>query len=112
MVIAYILKVILDSWIVGHVSTFLLRRLIIVNKRWQLNLIGNEELNKVLGVGIMKWFLVNSFIKHANRRLQVPGGKPKLEQLTQLSSTVGHDRASHCHEHHRESLSRITAASE
>lgn len=84
MAIAYILKVIVDSWIVGHVSTLLLKRVISINKLLQLNFIRNEKINRLIGVGIFRWVLANSFIKYFNRRLQISNKKPNMNKLIEV----------------------------
>jgi hypothetical protein len=84
MAIVYILKVIIVSWMIGHASSLLLNRVTSINKRLHLKFVGNERLNKLIGVGICKWVLVNSCIKYFNPRLQISINKPNLNELIQL----------------------------
>lgn len=80
----YILKLIFISWVVGHASTLLLKRVISLNNLPHLNFIRNEMLNKLIGVGIIKWILVNSPIKYFNRNLQISDIKLNLNKLNEL----------------------------
>ncbi len=88
MVTVYILKEVFISWMIGHASTLLLRGVISISKLPQLNFIGNEKLNKLIGVGICKWVLANSFIKYFNRGLQMPVKKPNASELLELRDAM------------------------
>ncbi|MDP6557600.1 MAG: hypothetical protein QGG71_23245 [Pirellulaceae bacterium] len=95
MIIAYILKVIVISWMAGHALTLILKRVISLNKLLQLNFIGNEKVNKLIGVGVLKWVLVNSFIKYFNRRLQISDKKPNLTKLIELREEMAYAETVH-----------------
>jgi len=88
MVIAYIAKVIFTSWVIGHAATLLLKGIIPLSKLSTLNFIGNEKLNKLIGMGLFKWVLVHSFIKYFNRRLQMANRKPNLKELIALKESM------------------------
>ena len=95
MAIVYTLKVIFISWIIGHASTLLLRKVISIDKLLQLNVVRNEKLNKLIGVGICRWVLVNSFIKYFTPRLQISVKKPSLNELIELREAMTYAETVH-----------------
>jgi hypothetical protein len=95
MAIMYTVKVIFISWMIGHASTLLLRRVTAIDKLLQIKFIGSEKLNKLVGVGICKWVLTNSFIKYFNRRLQISVEKPNLNTLIELREAMSYAEAVH-----------------
>jgi len=66
-----------------------------LNKWLQLNFIKNEKLNKLIGVGLCKWVLANSFIKYFNRRLQILVSKPGLNELIELREAMTYAETVH-----------------
>ena len=95
MAVAYVLREIFISWMVGHASTLLLGRMISIDAILNLNCIRNERLNKLIGVGVCKRALVSSFIKHFNRRLRLSGAKPSVNQLTELRESMTYAETVH-----------------
>jgi hypothetical protein len=95
MAIAYSLKVIVDSWILGHVSTLLLKRVIPLSRIGPFNLLRSEKVNRLIGVGVLKWVLANSFIKHFNRRLQLSEKKPDSKRLIGLREAMTYAEVVH-----------------
>lgn len=69
--------------------------MISINKLLQVDFIGNEKLNKLIGVGVCKWILVNSFIKYFNRRLQISVKKPNLNELIELRGAMTYAETVH-----------------
>lgn len=66
------------SWIVGMVvNAFLRKTEFYDNKLSNLNFIKNEKLNKIIGIGIFKWIVKNTFFKFFNQKLKI---KRKIEK--------------------------------
>ena len=95
MAVVYLLKQIFISWMVGHASTLLLGRLIPLDALLKLNLVGNEKLNELIGVGRYKRVLANSVIRHFNRRLRLSVMKPSVSQLTELRESMTYAETVH-----------------
>ena len=95
MIIVYILKVIVISWMIGHASAIVLRGTNLLGKLWQFNFVKNEKTNELIGVGVLKWVLVNSFIKYFNRQLHISDKKPSLNQLSRLREEMTYAEVVH-----------------
>ena len=95
MAAVYLLKQIFISWMVGHASTLLLRRVIPIDALLKVSFVGNEKLNKLIGVGSCKRVLANSFIRHFNRRLRLSVMKPNVSQLAELRESMTYAETVH-----------------
>ena len=66
------------SFIVGMTLNAILRRTEFYNKKLStLNFIKSESLNKIIGIGIFKWIVKNTFFKLFNQKLKL---KKKIEK--------------------------------
>lgn len=66
------------SWIVGiTVGAFAGKTAFYSKNLSSLNFIKNEKLNKIIGVGIFKWIVKNTFFKFFNQKLKL---KKKIEK--------------------------------
>jgi hypothetical protein len=95
MAIVYNLKVMFISWVIGHASTLLLNRMISNNKLLKLNFVRSEKVNKLIGVGIYKWVLTNSFVRYFNPRLQITVKKPNLSELLEIRAAMTYAETVH-----------------
>lgn len=60
------------SWIVGMIITVLARKSNYYNNKLSnLNFIRSEKLNSIIGVGVIKWIVKNTFFKFFNQKLKV-----------------------------------------
>lgn len=66
------------SFIMGMAINAVLRRTVFYNNKLSsLNFVKNETLNKVIGIGIFKWVIKNTFLKFFNQKLKL---KKKIEK--------------------------------
>lgn len=66
------------SWIIGMSINAVLRKTEFYNKNLSsLNFIKSENLNKIIGIGIFKWIVKNTFFKYLNQKLKL---KKKIEK--------------------------------
>ena len=66
------------SWIVGMIINAILRKTEFYNKKLSnLNFIKSQNLNRIIGIGIFKWVVKNTFFKYFNQKLKL---KRKIEK--------------------------------
>ncbi len=66
------------SFMVGIVVNTVLRKTEFYNRSLSsLNFIKSEKLNKIIGLGVFKWFIKNTFFKYLNQSLTL---KKKIEK--------------------------------
>lgn len=66
------------SWIVGMALNVLLRKTGSYDRKLSnLNFIKNEKLNRIIGIGIFKWIVKNTFFRFFNQKLKL---KKKIEK--------------------------------
>ena len=66
------------SWIVGMIINAILRKTEFYNKKLSnLNFIKSQNLNRIIGIGIFKWIVKNTFFKYFNQKLKL---KRKIEK--------------------------------
>ena len=76
------------SFMVGMILTFLVRKSSLYqNKLSNLNFITNENLNKFLGVNLLKWIVKNTFFKYLNQNLKM-NKSFKVLDLNQIRSEM------------------------
>lgn len=80
---------------IGHAGTLILKSVISLNKLPKHTFIRSEKLNRLLGVGVCRWILANSFIKYFNPRLRISMNKPNLNELIELSKAMSYAEAVH-----------------
>ena len=75
MIIKYIsfgISIVFISFIVGMMVTALVRKTDIYNKTLSnLNFIKSDAINSIIGVGIIKWIIKNTFFKFLNQKLKI-----------------------------------------
>lgn len=83
------------SWIVGIMINALLQNTRFYRKQLSnLNFIKSDALNKIIGLGVFKWIVKNTFFKFFNQKLQLKG-KINMTDLDYLRkqmtiSEIGH----------------------
>ena len=75
MIIKYFsfsVSIVFVSFIVGMIITALIRKTNFYNKELStLNFVKSEMINKIIGVGIVKWIVKNTFFKFLNQKLKL-----------------------------------------
>lgn len=75
MIIKYLsfgISLIFISFIVGMVMTLIIGKTDFYNKTLaNLNLIKSEVLNNIIGIGVIKWIVKNTFFKFFNQKLKI-----------------------------------------
>ncbi|MFC3562524.1 glycosyl-4,4'-diaponeurosporenoate acyltransferase CrtO family protein [Pedobacter jamesrossensis] len=76
------------SWIVGMAVNAILRKTEFYEKKLSnLNFVENKKLNKIIGIGIFKWIVKNTFFKFFNQKLKLKK-KIKENDLNKLRSEM------------------------
>lgn len=66
------------SWIIGMIiDAFLIKTPFYQEKLTNLNFVKSKKLNKLMGIGVIKWIIKNTFFKFFNPKLKM---KSKMEQ--------------------------------
>ena len=80
--LSFSISIAVISWIVGMTINAILRKTeFYKNKLSSLNFLKSEKLNKIIGIGLFKWIVKNTFFKFFNQKLKL---KKKIEK-TDLS---------------------------
>lgn len=93
--IGYSISITFISWIVGLLVTAIIRKKSFFQEKLSnLNFIKSEPVNRIIGIGILKWLIKNTFIKIFNPNLKVKrnGGVDELVVLRHQMTVaeVGH----------------------
>lgn len=76
------------SWIVGMIINAVLIKTPYYNQKLSnLNFLGNENLNKYIGIEIFKWLIIHSIFKYFNPKLSLKK-KIKITELTDLRNEM------------------------
>jgi len=76
--LSFSISIAVISWIVGMTIGAILRKTeFYKNKLSKLNFLKSEKLNKLIGMGIFKWIVKNTFFKFFNQKLKL---KNKIEK--------------------------------
>ncbi|RZK19013.1 MAG: hypothetical protein EOO86_08605 [Pedobacter sp.] len=66
------------SWIVGMIiNAFLIKTVFYQEKLTNLNFVKSKKINKLMGIGVIKWIVKNTFFKFFNPKLKM---KTKIKQ--------------------------------
>jgi|SRR5690606_22425073 len=83
------------SWIVGMIINVFLRKTEFYNEKLSnLNFIKSENLNKIIGIGIFKWIVKNTFFKYFNPNLKLKK-KVEMSDLNKLRSEMTKSEIDH-----------------
>lgn len=76
--LSFSMSIAVISWIAGMTINAILRKTeLYKNKLSKLNFLKSEKLNKLIGIGIFKWIIKNTFFKFFNQKLKL---KNKIEK--------------------------------
>ena len=82
------------SWIVGMILNALIQNTLYYLKRSNLNFIKSKKLNKMIGLGVFKWIVKNTFFKYFNQKLKLQN-KIKLSELIEMRKEMTIAEISH-----------------
>jgi len=89
------ISIVFISWIVGMIITALARKTNFYNGTLSnLNFIESETLNKIIGVGIVKWMVKYTFFKFFNPKLKITR-KIDLSDLRTLRAEMNKSEIDH-----------------
>ncbi|GGB69411.1 hypothetical protein GCM10007424_06750 [Flavobacterium suaedae] len=71
------------SWLVGMFFNVVLAKTRYYEKLSNLNILKSKSLNRNIGVGVIKWYILNTPFKYFNQKLKVDG-KAGVSQLNEL----------------------------
>ncbi len=98
MILKYLsfgISLVFISFIVGMVMTSLVRKTdFYTNILSNLNLIKSEFFNKIIGVGVIKWIVKNTFFKFFNQKLKIDG-KINLTDLKFIRNEMSKSEIDH-----------------
>ncbi|MBP4138064.1 glycosyl-4,4'-diaponeurosporenoate acyltransferase CrtO family protein [Flavobacterium geliluteum] len=76
--LTFSISIAIISWIVGMTINAILRKTAFYEKKLSnLNFIKSEKHNKIIGIGLFKWIVTNTFFKFFNQKLKL---KKKIEK--------------------------------
>lgn len=91
MILKYLsfgISLVFISFIIGMIITALIRKTEIYNKTFSnLNFIKDDAVNSIIGVGIIKWIVKNTFVKFLNPKLKIEK-KLNVSNLSVLRSEM------------------------
>lgn len=82
------------SWMVGMIVNGLLKNTSYYEQVTDLNFIQSEHLDKILGLGLFKWIVKNTFFKYFNQKLTLKN-KIELSELRELRKEMTYSEISH-----------------
>ena len=82
------------SWMVGMIVNGLLKNTSYYEQVTDLNFIQSEHLVKMLGLGLFKWIVKNTFFKYFNQKLTLKN-KIELSELSELRKEMTYSEISH-----------------
>lgn len=98
MIFAYItfsISIIFISWIIGMMMTALLKKTNYYNNGLSnLNFLKSQKFNYLIGIGVIKWIVKNTFFKFFNQKLKV-NKKINISDLTTLRMEMTRSEIDH-----------------
>lgn len=82
------------SWIVGMFFNAVLTKTKYYEKLSNLNIITSKSLNRNIGVGVIKWYILHTPFKYFNQKLKVKG-KAGVSQLNELRKEMTYAEIGH-----------------
>ena len=82
------------SWLVGMFFNVVLAKTKYYEQLSNLNILKNESLNRKIGVGIIKWYILNTPFKYFNQKLKVKG-KIGVNELSELRREMTYAEIGH-----------------
>lgn len=93
--LSFSFSIVFISWIVGMVINFYLKKTAFYNKKLtSLNFIRSERMNRILGIGVFKWIVKNTFFRFFNQKIKLSGRFDKADLVAlrneMTSSEIDH----------------------
>ncbi|HRN72228.1 MAG TPA: hypothetical protein PLM81_03805 [Ginsengibacter sp.] len=93
--LSFSFSIVFISWIVGMVINFYLKKTAFYNKKLtSLNFIRSERINRILGIGVFKWIVKNTFFRFFNQKIKLSGRFDKADLVAlrneMTSSEIDH----------------------
>ena len=79
--IVFSISIAFISWIVGMILNAGIKNKSFYINLSNLNLIKNENLNKIIGLGYFKWIVKNTFFKFFNQKIKLKNKKTELSEI-------------------------------
>lgn len=93
--LSFSFSIVFISWIVGMVINFYLKKTAFYNEKLtRLNFIRSERLNKILGIGVFKWIVKNTFFRFFNQKIKL-GRRFEKADLVALRSEMTSSEIDH-----------------
>lgn len=93
--LSYSISIIFISFIIGMIMTALIKNSDFYNKTLSnLSFIKNETTNKIIGVGVIKWIVKNTFFKFLNQKLKIDK-KMSFEDLKNIRNEMTKSEIDH-----------------
>ncbi|MEN5233953.1 hypothetical protein [Sphingobacterium faecium] len=93
--LSFSISIVFISFIVGMILTALIRKTDFYQKTLsKLNFLKSDLLNNLIGVGLVKWIVKNTFFKYLNPSLKIDR-KMKLEELNNIRNQMSKAEIDH-----------------
>jgi len=79
--IVFSISIAVISWMVGMILNAVIKNKSFYINLSNLNLIKNENLNKIIGLGYFKWIVKNTFFKFFNQKIKLKNKKTELSEI-------------------------------
>lgn len=84
----------LFSWIVGMIINELIKKQSYYISLSNLNFIKSEKINSIIGIGVFKWIVKNTFFRYLNLKLKMKN-KIEIAELIELRKEMTYSEVSH-----------------
>jgi len=82
------------SWMVGMILNALIKNKPYYTNLSNLNFIKSDKLNKIIGLGLFKWIVKNTFFKWFNQKLKLKN-RIEIAELKELRTEMTYSEISH-----------------
>lgn len=82
------------SWMVGMILNALIKNKPYYTNLSNLNFIKRDKLNKIIGLGLFKWIVKNTFFKWFNQKLKLKN-RIEIAELKELRTEMTYSEISH-----------------
>jgi hypothetical protein len=91
---SFSISITLGSWLIGMILNEVIKNKSYYINIENLNFIKNESLNNIIGVGLFKWIVKNTFFKYLNQKLKLKASID-ISQLKEIRKDMTHAEISH-----------------
>lgn len=78
--LSFSISITILSWMIGLIVNEIIKNKSFYSKISNFNFIENKATNKLIGVGLVKWVIKNTFFKYFNQKIKLKG-KIQINQL-------------------------------